>query len=162
LNRHADLVARLGVLRSEGQPSGPTADALNAEGFVMPRGERFTRQTVRRLLRVFGLTGRTFGPVPGPDEWWLRELASTLGVTPHVVYRWQASGYVRARQRAGSQTDWIVWANPAEVRRLRKLREFELSHRCHRPPAELSTPGGPETKTGSRGAGSSSARKGGS
>jgi DNA invertase Pin-like site-specific DNA recombinase len=162
LNRHAALLARLRELRAEGQPSGPTADALNAEGFVMPRGEHFTRQTVRRLLREFGLTGRTFGPLPGPDEWWLRDLASTLEVTPHVLYRWQESGYVRARQRAGDQTDWIVWANAAEVRRLRRLREFELSHRCHKPPAALSTPGSPRTKTGNRGAGSSSARKGGS
>src|SRR5262245_44876816 len=161
LNRHAALLARLRELRAEGRPSGPTADALNGEGFVLPRGDRFTRQTVRRLLREFGLTGRTFGPLPGPDEWWLRDLASTLGVTPHVLYRWQESGYIRARQRAGGQTDWIVWANAAEVRRRRRLREFEQSHRCRKPPAELSTPGSLRTTPGTRGAGSSSARKGG-
>ena len=161
LKRHADLLSRLKALRANGQSGEAIAGALNAEGFVMPRGRKFTRRSVRHLLREFGLTGRTFGPGPKPGEQWLVDLAGILGVARSVLYRWRESGYVRARQRAGEQTEWIVWANPAEVSRLRKLRAFETANRCHNPPAELATPGGCTPKSGSRKAGSSSARKGG-
>jgi hypothetical protein len=86
--------------------------------------------------------------------------AAELGVPRSVIYRWQRSGYLVIRQRAGEQSAWIIWADAEEVQRLRQLRGFEESHRCQRPPAKLTTP----IRTPTRpkvGSGSSSASKGG-
>jgi DNA invertase Pin-like site-specific DNA recombinase len=142
LGRYAELRARVAELRRRGQRSTQIAGVLNAEGFAMPRGEAFTACTVRRLCRQLGLTGRPAeaGAEPGAFEWWLPELASALGVARSVLYRWRRSGYVRARQRAGDQTQWIIWADAAEVRRLRRLRAYEQAHRGERAPDELITP----------------------
>jgi hypothetical protein len=59
-----------------------------------------------------------------------------------VLYRWRQAGYINARQRAGDQTQWIIWADAAEVRRLRRLRKYEREHRGEPAPAELTTPTG--------------------
>lgn len=164
LGRFTDLRARIVEMRRLGQTSPQIAAVLNAEGFPMPRGEAFTGDTVRRLCRQLGLTEQPATPADGEPrmgEWWLPALAAELGVARSVLYRWRQNGYITARRRAGTPTDWIVWADATEMRRLRKLRAFEEGHRCHKPPAELTTPSGPKSKTSSRGAGSSSARKGG-
>jgi hypothetical protein len=47
---------------------------------------------------------------------------------------------------AGDESRWIVWANAAEVRRLRRLRAYERSHRGQVAPAELTTTLHPEGK----------------
>jgi hypothetical protein len=142
LGQYGALRARVAELRSHGQTSTQIAAALNTEGFVMPRGEAFTACTVRRLCRQLGLAGRPAeaGGGRGAFEWWLLELASALGVARSVLYRWRRSGYVSARRRAGDQTQWIIWADAAEVRRLRRLRAHERAHRGAPAPAELITP----------------------
>jgi hypothetical protein len=164
LDRVAALRVRLVELRGAGWSSPQIADALNADGFALPRGDAFTADMVRRLCRQFGLTERPATPEDGEPragEWWLPALATELGVARSVLYRWRQNGYITARRRAGTPTEWIVWADAAERRRLRKLRAFEECHRCHKPPAELTTPSRPESKSRGRGAGSSPARKGG-
>jgi DNA invertase Pin-like site-specific DNA recombinase len=164
LGRFADLRGRIVELRGSGQTSPQIAAALNAEGFPMPRGEAFTGDTVRRLCRQLGLTERPATPgdgEPRTGEWWLPALAAELGVARSVLYRWRQCGYITARRRAGTPTEWVVWADATEMRRLRKLRAFEEGHRCHKPPVELTTPRDPGPKTDSRGEGSSSARMGG-
>ena len=126
------------------------AAVLNGEGFVMPRGEAFNGRTVRHLFTRFGLTGQPAGLAagegPGRCEWWLPELAYELGVKPIVIHRWRWSGYLSARQLAGDKSRWIVWANAAEMRRLRRLRAFERSHRGQVAPVELTTTLRPEGK----------------
>ena len=112
LGQYAELRARVAGLRGHAQTSTQIAAALNAEGLAMPRGEAFTACTVRRLCRQLGLTGRPAeaGAGPGAFEWWLPDLASALGVARSVLYRWRRFGYVSARQRAGDQTQWIIWS----------------------------------------------------
>lgn len=132
------------------------ATVLNGEGFVMPRGEAFNGRTVRHLFTRFGLTGQPAGLAagegPGRCEWWLPELAYELGVKPIVIHRWRWSGHLSARQLAGDKSRWIVWANAAEVRRLRRLRTYEKSHRGQAAPVELTTTLRPEgRKTPRRG-----------
>jgi hypothetical protein len=153
MGQYPDLRARVVELRRQGQRSTQTAGVLNAEGFAMPRGEAFTACTVRRLCRQLGLTGRPTEAGGGPRafEWWLPELAETLGVPRSVLYRWQRSGYISARQRAGDQTQWILWADAAELRRLRRLRAYERAHRGEPAPAELITPTGRQTTKSKRG-----------
>jgi DNA invertase Pin-like site-specific DNA recombinase len=154
------LHSRMIGLETQGRTGTEIAQTLNAEGFVMPRGDTFTGPTVRHLLRRLGIARRQIGPGPGIDEWRLPNLAAELGVPRSVIYRWQRSGYLVIRQRAGEQTAWIIWADAEEVQRLRHLRGFEESHRCQRPPAKLTTP----IRTPTRAkvcSGSSSTSKGG-
>ena len=115
LGRYAELRARVAALREQGESSTQIAAVLNREGFVMPRGEAFTEGTVRRLFRQFGVSDRRDGPEPGPDERWLPDLATALGVARSVVYRWQRSGYVSARRWGGGQSPWIIRADAAEM-----------------------------------------------
>ena len=164
LGRFAALRTRVVELRGRGQSSPQIAAALNAEGFPMPRGEEYTAGTVRRLCRQLGLTERPATPAdaePQTGEWWLPALATELGVPRSVMYRWRQYGYITARRRAGNSTDWIVWADATEIGRLRKLRAFEEGHRCQKPPAKLTMPSGPKSKTKRHREGSSSAWKGG-
>jgi DNA invertase Pin-like site-specific DNA recombinase len=143
LGRYDELRARVTDLRGQGVTGEQIATVLNGEGFVMPRGEAFNGRTVRHLFTRFGLTGRPAGlgagEGPGRCEWWLPELAYELGVKPIVIHRWRWSGYLSARRLAGDKSRWIVWANAAEVRRLRRLRAYERSHRGQVAPAELTT-----------------------
>jgi hypothetical protein len=78
------------------------------------------------------------------DERWLPALAAELGVKPIVVHRWRWTGWLHARQLPGEDGRWIVRAGAAELKRLRRLRAFEVKHRGRRkPPTELTTPTGP-------------------
>jgi hypothetical protein len=95
----------------------------------MPRGESFTEGTVRKLFRQFGISDRRDGPKPGPNERWLPDPASALGVARSVVYRWQRSGYVTARRWGGDPSPWNIRADAAERIRLRRLRAYESEHR---------------------------------
>jgi DNA invertase Pin-like site-specific DNA recombinase len=150
LERYAELRARVAQLREQGQSSIQTANTLNGEGFAMPRGEAFTGCTVRRLWRQFGLTSAGGDVGPGKGEWWLPELAAALEVARSVLYRWRRSGYIRVRRRAGDQTQWIVWADATEIRRLRRLRAYERAHRGEPAPAELTTPAKRDTMKGKK------------
>lgn len=160
LHAFETLRSRMVGLEADGRTGTEIARILNAEGFVMPRGDTFTGPTVRHLLRRLGIARRQIGPGPGTDEWWLPDLAAELGVPHSVIYRWQRSGYLVIRQRAGDQTAWIIRADDREVERLRRLRSFEESHRCQQPPVKFTKPVR-MTSRAKLARGSSSAAKGG-
>jgi hypothetical protein len=146
LGRYDELRARVIALRGAGRTAEQIAVTLNDEGYVVPRGERYTGHRVRQLFARFGLTGTppgVAGPsdLPGKDEWWLPALAAELCAKPIVVHRWRWSGWLRARQLPGDNGRWIVRAGTAELKRLRRLRAFEAKNRGRRkPPPELTTP----------------------
>ena len=132
-------------MRGEGQTGEQIAEVLNREGFRTPRGGPYTGYRVRRLFMQLGLTGVPAGvrgseSLPGRHEWWLPELAAELGVKPIVLHRWRWSGWVQARQLPGDNGRWIVWADGAERRRLRRLREHEIQNRGKAAPEELRRP----------------------
>jgi DNA invertase Pin-like site-specific DNA recombinase len=141
----ANLRARVLQLRGDGQTAEEIAEVLNREGHPA-RGTAFTGDVVRQLLARFGQTGvppgvRDASDLPGVGEWWRPELAAQLGVKPIVVHRWRWSGWLHARQLRGQNGRWIVWANAAELKRLGRLRAFEVLHKGRRtPPEELTTP----------------------
>jgi hypothetical protein len=96
------------------------------------------------LLAKFGQTGippgvRDATDLPGDGEWWLSALASHVGVTPIIVHRWRWSGWLHTRQLRGENGRWIVWANAAEVKRLQRLRAFEVACDGRRTPPETLT-----------------------
>jgi hypothetical protein len=146
LGRYDELRARVIALRGDGLTADQIAEALNREGYAVPRGERYTGHRVRQLFARFGLTGippgiRADSDLPGGDEWWLPALAAELGVKPIVVHRWRWSGWLHARQLPGDSGRWIMRAGAAEIKRLRRLRAFEVKHHGRRkPPPELTTP----------------------
>jgi DNA invertase Pin-like site-specific DNA recombinase len=151
LERYEELRQRVIQLRGEGQTAEQIADVLNGDGHAVPRGQQYTGHRVRQLFVRFGLTGipagiRTDHDLPAKDEWWLPTLAAALTVKPIVVHRWRWSGWVHARQLPGEQGRWIVRADAAELKRLRRLRTFEIKHHGRRqPPTELTTPREPKS-----------------
>jgi hypothetical protein len=146
LDRYDELRSRVITLRGDGMTADRIAEVLNCEGYAVPRGNQYTGHRVRQLFARFELTGvppgvRDGKDLPSGDQWWLPALAKELGGKPIVVHRWRWSGWLHARQLRGDNGRWIVRADAAEVRRLRRLREFEIHHQGRRtPPTELSSP----------------------
>jgi hypothetical protein len=145
LRDYEGLRGRVAALRGEGRTGEQIAEVLNREGYRTPRGGSFTGDRVRRMFLLFGLTDVPAGVrgaegLPGPDEWWLPELAAELGLKPIVVHRWRWSGWVHARQLPGDNGRWIIWADGEERRRLRRLRRHEIRNRGRGAPEELRRP----------------------
>jgi hypothetical protein len=123
------LTARLRELHGQGQTPREIALRLNEEGFRPPkRASQFQPGMVRRLLTRLGL----WKPVArcsnaceelGEQEWWLGELAETLGLSVHTLHGWRRRGWMTSRQVGGRGGPWIVWADEEELIRLRELRD---------------------------------------
>ena len=55
-----------------------------------------------------------------PDEWSLSELVTHLDMPSVTLHHWIRRGVVQARQPEGAQGRWLIWADAAEVNRLRQ------------------------------------------
>jgi hypothetical protein len=102
------------------------AQHLNQAGYRPPkRCARFTGPIVQDLLRHLQGRTRQAGAVlpdgPGPGEWYLADLARTIGMPPVTLYHWLRRGGVTGRQEGQAPGRWIIWAESAEVARLREL-----------------------------------------
>src|SRR5581483_2967557 len=123
------LLARLTALHQRGRSPAAIATALNRGGFRPPkRADQFTASMVRRLLHEVGLRLRVPRHRTGAvglqgDEQWLQDLARQLGLSPHTLHGWRKKGWLQARQVGGRGGPWAVWADAAELKRLRELKE---------------------------------------
>ncbi len=123
LSYYPQLCARVRQLARAGLSAGKIAEQLNTDGYRPPkRRERFGAQGVQELLQRLGVRTKHSRvrrpPGLGPQEWSLRELAQVLGM-PHVtLYNWIRRGWVTAR-REPTTGRWIIWADEAEIVRLR-------------------------------------------
>jgi hypothetical protein len=132
LSSYAALCARARQLAAEGLAAGVIAERLNAEGFRPPkRRERFGAQGIQDLLQRLGVvTKQSHGPRRpdlGAHEWGLRELAQAIDM-PHVtLYDWLRRGWVGARREDRPPRRWILWADDAELERLRQRHRRSLS-----------------------------------
>ena len=63
----------------------------------------------------------------GRDEWWGRELPERLGVSLNSLFYWIKHGAVQARKEPGGLQRWIVWADAAELERLRAYRDRDIA-----------------------------------
>ncbi len=63
----------------------------------------------------------------GPEEWWAREVAERLAMPPSSLVNWIERGLVRARKECGGWQRWIVWADAAELERLRAYRHRDIA-----------------------------------
>jgi DNA invertase Pin-like site-specific DNA recombinase len=129
---YARLCARVHDLTYASWSLDAIARQLETEGFPPLRcGSRWSVASVQTLRRQLGL-GNTHRhgssrETLGPDEWWARELADRLDVAPSGLRHWIERGVVRARQEQGGWQRWIVWADAAELERLRAYRRRDTA-----------------------------------
>jgi len=128
LSYYDELMCRIRTLLAEGDSLSAIASKLNEEGYQPPkRSRKFTDGILSRLLRDRGIrTGKlpksvTDGSLLKPDEWWLADLASHLGMPVATLHRWQRVGWVSSHKVAESNR-WILYADASELERLGTLR----------------------------------------
>jgi DNA invertase Pin-like site-specific DNA recombinase len=136
LSYYPQLCARAQQLAQEGFTTAAIAQRLNAEGYRPPkRREQFGSQGVQELLERQSVRSKDAHSVPHPgrgaDEWGLRELAQVVGM-PHVtLYNWICRGWVHARREEQAPRHWIVWADGAEIARLRQQHQRSVGDETH-------------------------------
>jgi DNA invertase Pin-like site-specific DNA recombinase len=127
LSNYPQLCQRLEELVSSGFSTDEICQCLNQEGFHPPkRRKTFNREEVCAVIRRLGLRTRRVsqGQVPLADhEWWLSDLAQVLKMPTVTLYNWVQRGWVKAHQQAEPPKHWIIWADDAELARLRTHRQ---------------------------------------
>lgn len=134
------LMDRIATLRHEGHTAAQIAECLNREGFSPPkRCGAFFPELVRQLLRRRGLANeKAYTDQLGPHEWWLPRLAEEIPVSAGKLADWARRGWVQSR-KTPVQRLWVLWADPRELKRLRKLAASSHRGVVEYPPA-LTTP----------------------
>ena len=129
------LVARIKALHQEGKSVPAIAERLNQEGFVPPRRRgAFSVGSVAPIMERLGLVGELHrDDLLGPNEWWIRDLATKLKVRPAKVHFWRTQDWVHSR-RTPSGRHWIVWADDDELERLETLEDKRNSYTAKRNP----------------------------
>ena len=132
LSYYPRLLQRLQALHAQGLTAAQIAVALDAEGFHPPKRIRhFTRGAITTLLRRLNADSDTpphpaTGPGgpddPGPDEWWLNDLARALAMPDATLYTWIQRGWLTARQDTTTIHRWIIKADPDTLADLRERR----------------------------------------
>jgi hypothetical protein len=146
LSNATALLARMDGLRRAGHSCAQIAEHVNREGFYPPkRTERFTGETVARLLSRCGL----HGPRPRamddtsvlrPHEYWLADLAREVPMPIATLHKWQRVGWVHSRKVTVASGRWAIWADAHELERLRQLRTYQRKWPEPRYPQALTTP----------------------
>ncbi len=138
LSYYSELCERVRELASRGLDSTLIAKRLDAEGYRSPKlVEGFGHQGVQKLMRRLGLCQREERQHPpegllGEHEWWLGELAGRIQMPKQTLYTWVRRGWVSSRQLQDHARRWVVWADKAELERLRRLHELPRGYHTHR------------------------------
>ena len=128
LSTYPQICQRVQELTEAGWAATAIAQALSDEGFCPARTTTsFGAQTIRQIQRRLGVRA----PRPRtrsrqdllPDEWWPAELVRTLGIPRASLHHWIRQGLVQARQLDEPLHRWVVWANEAELERLREYHQ---------------------------------------
>jgi DNA invertase Pin-like site-specific DNA recombinase len=126
------LRERVAALAAQGLTAAAIAEQINTEGLRPPkRVDHFTAETMRELMHRLDISprnGRRRPEAPGPDQWWLKDLAHEIGMPPVTLYSWIQRGWVTAHQDTPPLRRWIVHADPAEIDRLRALHALPTGH----------------------------------
>lgn len=140
LSYHDELCRCVTQGVQRGKLAQEVADELNAAGWrPSKRRDTWNAEQVRELARTLGLhfrqgaDGRRLGPLAPEREgdWWtLQGLALTLGMPTVTLYSWLRRGEVRAERRVAERR-WRVWADEAEVARLRAEYARPAAERVH-------------------------------
>jgi hypothetical protein len=147
MSNYESLRGRVVELRQQGRTATEIAATLNEENHhPLPKKGQFNKQMIYDFLRRIGLSGPRRGTrVPAgelePEEWGASALARVLGMPVDTLSRWCSRGWVRHRKLPGPRGCLVLWADDAEVDRLKKLRAFRPGSYPPVYPAELTTPG---------------------
>jgi len=129
---YTPICTRVQELTAAGWSLHAIAHQLEADGYPpLRRTQGWSSVSVQTLRRQLGL-GNTHRhgqsrEALGPDEWWGRELADQLVVSRNSLFYWTRHGLVRARKENGGLQRWIVWADAAELERLRAYRHRDIA-----------------------------------
>jgi DNA invertase Pin-like site-specific DNA recombinase len=128
LSYYPQVCHRVRVLAAEGLTAAAIAEQLNAEGYRPPKRRiRFGQAGILGLLQRLGLSHNATRPATrdglGAHEWWLPELARTIGMPTITLHSWLRRGWVKGRQQTQAPRHWILWADAAEVERLRQRHQ---------------------------------------
>jgi hypothetical protein len=130
LSTYPALCQRVRELAAAGQTASAIAHCLDDAGFRPAKGAHFSAQQILAMRQRLGIPAssphRPRRDDLGPNDWWPMALARELGMPKATLSHWIAQGWVRARRRAQPPTRWIVWADAAELQRLRTLRARPL------------------------------------
>lgn len=127
LSNYSQLCKRLKHMAEANLSTDEMIELLHQEGFHPPkRRKTFNREVLRSLMRRLGL-GTRRSPKPRKNlaeyEWWLPDLALALEMPEVTLYNWVQRGWINARQLPEPPKHWVIWANEAELERLRAHRE---------------------------------------
>ena len=145
-----ELLARIVELKNTGITLNQVADRMNREGYTSLRGVPFTGMILSRLLVKQGIHLPRGAMTPdsellGEHEWWLRALAEHLDMPHTTLSHWLKRGWVTGRRLPGLRGRWILWADQAEVDRLRHLRDTRRRWSDCPYPADLTSPKAPKS-----------------
>jgi hypothetical protein len=131
LSSYPQLRERVRQLAEQGHRAQAIANRLHAEGFRPAKGhQRIGISAITQLLHQLGCP-RAFtrdrivpppGEGPGPDEWWLDDLATELAMPPITLHSWLRRGWVHARQESRRPYRWIIHADGHQLAELRQRR----------------------------------------
>jgi DNA invertase Pin-like site-specific DNA recombinase len=124
LSYYAEMCAQLRQFAAEGLTSAEIAERFERLGFRPPKqAENYSRAGIQRFMRSLGIIGRYSFPRgsgnPGPNEWSVLGLAKALPLHENTVRHWIRKEYLKVRQDGRR---WIIWADAAELDRLRTIR----------------------------------------
>jgi DNA invertase Pin-like site-specific DNA recombinase/DNA-binding transcriptional MerR regulator len=139
---YPQLISRLRALLAEGLSVAAIAERLNEEGFRPPkRVDRFNRGMVQRLLGRLELAHRKpHGHLSDLDEDEYRPsgLARRLEIALDTVRRWIRAGWLTSSR--DGEGHHVIWADAAELARLRELHVLPRTWANKGRLAELATP----------------------
>jgi DNA invertase Pin-like site-specific DNA recombinase len=131
LSSYPQLAERVRQLAEQGHRAQAIATRLHAEGFRPAKGrDRIGVSAIKQLLRDLGCPPALIrapivpppGEAPGPDEWWLADLAAELAMPPITLHSWIRRGWVHGRQESRRPHRWIIHADPHQLAELRQRR----------------------------------------
>jgi hypothetical protein len=137
LSTYGQLCERVRQLAAERRTAEQIAERLLAEGYRPPkRAVCFSAQSIRDLQRQLGISRYRARPLARdglrPNEWWRAALAEQLRMPPATLENWIRHGWVQARQQEQPPHRWIVWADAAELKRLRSFRARPIADEVRR------------------------------
>jgi len=135
LSNYPQLCQRIEQLFKQECCPDEITETLNREGFYPPkRRQTLNVEEIRTLMHRLGLLSSMPPSVPSPlaeHEWWLADLSQTLEMPSVTLYNWIRRGWVRARQLSERPHHWIIWADNAELERLRNHRQTPAGEVLH-------------------------------
>ncbi|MFF3879375.1 recombinase family protein [Streptomyces sp. NPDC001978] len=131
LSYYPQLAARIRELAGQGMRSTGITARLAAEGFRPAKGgKKIAQSTVHELMRRLDCASDRVGPrrpappgeEPGPDEWWLDQLADELEIPKATLRSWIRCGWLTVRKESRPPYRLIAHADQAELAVLRERR----------------------------------------